>query len=231
VVSVGGGAVLGAAAGLWLLSLLGRPPGLVSGVTLAVAAVFVVAVGEAFWRAGPSGPLDRPPGLEPKGLPALPRPDRSSWEPHLTGPPIPAVPTLDPPAAAPPPVNPRVTAPALANPLVPGPGTTEPTVLDVAVPGGRWWELVGQAPAAQPPPAAPPLVPAPPLSSYDSPAQVVQCRRCGGFRVKATLAEDRFDLRCLHLHCGEQWSWRRGQPWPVTTMRPPRRPPPAQHQP
>jgi hypothetical protein len=114
---------------------------------------------------------------------------------------------------------PVIEAPAHA---APGVYTVEPTVVEVAIPGGRWWEQTatrspdsargsGPSRASAPPPS---------LSTYETPSQVVQCRSCGGFRLDVTLNRELFTFHCLR--CRDEWTWRDDQPWPTTTLRPPR---------
>jgi hypothetical protein len=109
--------------------------------------------------------------------------------------------------------------------------STVPPVLDAAIPGGRWWEeQTGTSGRGHGYPASQnrtnektstgmaPLG----LSSYESPVQIVQCPQCGGFQLEFALSNQTFTFRCLTSSCGKEWTWRAGEPWPITTLRPSR---------
>jgi len=69
---------------------------------------------------------------------------------------------------------------------------------------------------------APP--PAPDLASYVDSARIVQCPRCGEFRIDVTQAGSGYAFRCrVDDH---RWEWQAGTPWPETIQVSRRRPEP-----
>jgi hypothetical protein len=241
------GAVLGAGVGLCALRVLDLTPSVGTGVLLLfVVTATVVLGGRVLGRHR----ADRePPGRPPTATSTYPDyPDEPGGRPHTRYDPAHEPAPLDPaaeqsqperfgPAITPPPapdhgrprppepppeqpVSPRAT-PASAVPEQATNGAGAPVVVDVAVPGSPWWEQPSTRAAATPS-ATPAADPPPGLSSYHNPAQVVQCRSCGGFRLDMRLSREVFHFHCLR--CGDDWSWQDGQDWPATTLRPPRRP-------
>jgi hypothetical protein len=107
------------------------------------------------------------------------------------------------PAAAPAPVRPAAALPEQPQRVVLGTGH-----------GGQWWEQTG-APAARP--ATTRLAPqAPELTSYVESARVVQCPRCGAFRIDVTRSGAEFSFHCNQD--GHRWTWRRDTAWPLTVV-------------
>ncbi len=56
------------------------------------------------------------------------------------------------------------------------------------------------------------------LSTYAGPTHVVQCPRCGGFRLDVRQQEPGFAFTCRT--CGHPWQWSPGSAWPAGVVRP-----------
>ncbi len=91
----------------------------------------------------------------------------------------------------------------------------------VAAEGGQWWD---RQPVRHARPAAPAAgaTAAPELAGYVDSAQVVQCPRCGAFRIDVNQVAGVFAFRCrVDDH---RWDWRPGTGWPATVVLSRRRP-------
>ncbi|OLT18155.1 hypothetical protein BJF78_11905 [Pseudonocardia sp. CNS-139] len=114
--------------------------------------------------------------------------------------------------------NPRPAPPPPAEPPLPlpaGPETVQ-VVLPVERPRtGQWWNQDAPAPAANRAIAA--ARPAPrDLAELRDSARVVQCPRCGAFRVDVAHTGAGFAFRCrVDDHA---WTWRPGTAWPPTVV-------------
>lgn len=186
-------AILGTGAALTLLRLVGYP------LAPLVVAVLVVGV-----------PLVVAPGVR-----RLLHQNHAVWRP-AAGPPAPRVDRRPPQGDALSPPRPEPSNGAAPRPDLAG-DDAEPVPVAIAVPGGAWWQAAGDRRQAAPH-AAPPRRAAPSLSSYAPATRLVQCPGCGGFRVALELRPPRFHFGCLG--CGHRWTWRRGDPWPKTTLQP-----------
>jgi hypothetical protein len=117
----------------------------------------------------------------------------------------------------PPPEN----EPGDAAPLVPQRVDATPARLVLGTGGsaatGRWWD---QSPVrhARTPVSAPKSVrpAAPELAGYVASARVVQCPRCGAFRIDMHQSAGVFAFRCrVDDH---RWEWQPGASWPATVV-------------
>jgi hypothetical protein len=110
-------------------------------------------------------------------------------------------------------------------PAVGRPAETARVVLPVdpgGAAGGQWWGQASPQHQARPEPGAPP--PAPDLASYVDSARIVQCPRCGEFRIDVAQAGSGYAFRCrVDDH---RWEWQAGTPWPATIKVSRRRPDP-----
>jgi hypothetical protein len=97
-------------------------------------------------------------------------------------------------------------------------------VLDVNAPkqagpaGGQWWAKTA---STAPPQAGHNGTSAAPatvrdLAGYTESAQVVQCPRCGSFRVDVTAVSGGFAFRCRTDE--HAWQWQPGRSWPPTVV-------------
>jgi hypothetical protein len=107
-----------------------------------------------------------------------------------------------------------------ARPQVPPP-VDETPVLGT---GGQWWDRQPERRARPPAPAAGhvarPAVPE--LAGYLESAKVVQCPRCGAFRIDVEQVAGVFAFRCrVDDHT---WQWEPGAGWPATVVLSRRRP-------
>jgi hypothetical protein len=205
------GAVISAVVG-WLLLFQHRP--LLS--TLAVPAGAVVVGALVATLLVRTAPAVR--GPEPRHRPITDRPadDKpvDDWWTRQPSPPV--VPRR------PAPVRPPVEAPPDgATAVLPRPALPQPAQLVLPLDGGAgpWWgrDAADPAPASPAPPARPtPRA----LDEYRAAARVVQCPRCGAFRIDVTQAETRdgpaFVFRCRADE--HEWIWRPGTAWPVTVV-------------
>jgi|SRR5882757_6059921 len=92
-----------------------------------------------------------------------------------------------------------------------------------ATAGGWWTRPRGNA--GQPPRPEPIGSPSTPdLTRYLESSRIVQCPRCGDFRVDLLHTADGFAFRCTSDH---RWEWRPGALWPAT-IKVSRRPPTSQ---
>jgi hypothetical protein len=82
--------------------------------------------------------------------------------------------------------------------------------------GGQWWEKAGTPTAAAPAKATPGAPVAPELTSYVESARVVQCPRCGAFRIDVSRSAAGFAFHCTVD--GHRWTWRPGAAWPATVV-------------
>ncbi|KPM53416.1 hypothetical protein CcI49_30575 [Frankia sp. CcI49] len=114
------------------------------------------------------------------------------------------------------------------------PAQAQAVLLPVERPGtettrsGQWWTQTatppgGPASGAREPagnrttPGTEPVRPAPrEIAELREAARVVQCPRCGAFRVDARYAATGFAFRCRVD--GHSWSWQPGTAWPVTVV-------------
>ncbi|ONH31119.1 hypothetical protein [Pseudofrankia asymbiotica] len=93
-----------------------------------------------------------------------------------------------------------------------------------APPASQWWTRDAPAPAPAPPSASAPddrptepVRPAPrDLAALRDSARVVQCPRCGAFRIDVRHTDTGYALRCRVD--GHEWTWRPGAAWPVTVV-------------
>ncbi|WP_026239297.1 hypothetical protein [Parafrankia discariae] len=86
-----------------------------------------------------------------------------------------------------------------------------------APPAGQWWGRDAPPPAAAPTAAATPARPAPrDLGELRDSARVVQCPRCGAFRLDVRQTGAGYAFRCRVD--GHEWTWRPGTAWPVTVV-------------
>lgn len=86
-----------------------------------------------------------------------------------------------------------------------------------APPGGQWWNRDAPPPAAAPTAAAAPTRPAPrDLGELRDSARVVQCPRCGAFRLDVRQADAGYAFRCRVD--GHEWTWWPGTAWPVVVV-------------
>jgi hypothetical protein len=101
----------------------------------------------------------------------------------------------------------------------------EPTPVKIAipVPGGAWWRsasarartpALGTAAPAQ----APPVTASPDLTENVLATHVVQCPRCGDFRVDVHQQASGFAFTCKR--CDNHWRWEPGSAWPAAVVRP-----------
>jgi hypothetical protein len=81
--------------------------------------------------------------------------------------------------------------------------------------GGQWWEKTG-TPTGAAPAAAPAAPVAPELTSYVESARVVQCPRCGAFRIDVSRDRAGFAFHCTVD--GHRWTWRPDTAWPATVV-------------
>jgi hypothetical protein len=101
----------------------------------------------------------------------------------------------------------------------------EPTPVSVAVPvpGGAWWRSASarartSAPGAAAPEQVPPVTPLADVSDEAGATQLVQCPRCGDFRVDVRQQAPGFAFTCKR--CDHHWRWEPGSAWPTTVVRP-----------
>ena len=110
-------------------------------------------------------------------------------------------------ASAEPPVPQRVDATPAS--LVLGPGGSAAT--------GQWWDQSPVRHARTPVPVTKSGQPAAPeLAGYVASARVVQCPRCGAFRIDVHQSAGVFAFRCrVDDH---RWEWQPGASWPATVV-------------
>lgn len=111
------------------------------------------------------------------------------------------------------PARQRAPEPAPARP-----DATARVVLDTgpAAAGGGWWTQTG-APPRPPGEANPAAAPrGGDLSGYVESARVVQCPRCGSFRIDVTGLTGGYSFRCRDDD--HAWRWRPGTQWPATVV-------------
>ncbi|ABW16037.1 hypothetical protein Franean1_6703 [Parafrankia sp. EAN1pec] len=85
-----------------------------------------------------------------------------------------------------------------------------------APPAGQWWTR-DAPPAAAPAAATVPARPAPrDLGELRDSARVVQCPRCGAFRLDVQQTGAGYAFRCRVD--GHEWAWRPGTAWPVAVV-------------
>lgn len=118
----------------------------------------------------------------------------------------------------PPPPGSHPTGPLADNPVA----ETVRLVVPIESTGTTWWDQgspggrTGPAPRATPPRTARELV------AYREAGRVVQCPRCGAFRVDVAEHRAGYAFRCrVDDH---EWQWRPGAPWPETVVAAHRRP-------
>jgi hypothetical protein len=99
--------------------------------------------------------------------------------------------------------------------------STPPTSVALRVSGSSWWESTAGSKGTSDP-AAPgeagsseAIVD---LSTYAGSTRVVQCPRCGGFRLDVRQQEPGFAFTCRT--CGHPWQWSPGSAWPAGVVRP-----------
>ena len=122
-------------------------------------------------------------------------------------------------------------APSTAAPAAPVPRDTRPrsdpgpAPVSAAIPvrGGAWWRPATAGARTRHPQAAapaqdPPVTSLADLPDYSSTTRVVQCPRCGDFRVDVGQREPGFAFTCKR--CGHHWRWEPGSAWPTTVVRP-----------
>lgn len=86
-----------------------------------------------------------------------------------------------------------------------------------APPAGQWWGRDAPPPAAAPTATTTPARPAPrDLGELRDSARVVQCPRCGAFRLDVRHAGAGYAFRCRVD--GHEWTWQPGTAWPVTVI-------------
>ncbi|WP_322750201.1 MULTISPECIES: hypothetical protein [unclassified Frankia] len=84
-----------------------------------------------------------------------------------------------------------------------------------APPAGQWWNR--DAPPAAAPAATAPARPAPrDLGELRDSARVVQCPRCGAFRLDVRHAGAGYAFHCRVD--GHEWTWQPGAAWPVVVV-------------
>ncbi|HEV7452140.1 MAG TPA: hypothetical protein VGO16_12280 [Pseudonocardiaceae bacterium] len=166
------------------------------------------------------GGTSGPPGGGEHWAPVSPQPQ---WAP--VSPPPQWAPVSPPPS----PVSPVSPHPPRAgdgwSPALGGPVDAAHVVLPVdpgGASGGQWWGQSSPQHQARPEPGPPP--PAPDLASYVDSARIVQCPRCGEFRIDVAQAGSGYAFRCrVDDH---RWEWQAGTPWPTTIKVSQRRPDP-----
>lgn len=224
------GAAAGAAAGVVLLWSRSTAASLAS---LAAVGVLAIAVGTTVVLLMVHGQSEPEPAPGPEQRPPDRRTPSPPWSPEdgdglyhaVRRPSSPlSPPSLEErPASAPPALSPRVPPPArhVVYPVGRSTGGAAPSS-----PGAGWWEgRSGHAPAASAGKRALPATQTrtpPDLGSYLDNAQVVQCPRCGAFRVRVDpAADDTYRFECTS--CGERWTWRTGETWIGIDVTPRRR--------
>jgi hypothetical protein len=81
---------------------------------------------------------------------------------------------------------------------------------------GQWWDRGAPAPAAGTR-AITPIRPAPrDLAELREAARVVQCPRCGAFRIDVRHTDTGYAFRCRVD--GHGWTWQLGTAWPATVV-------------
>ena len=106
-------------------------------------------------------------------------------------------------------------APARAAAALPAPIEQPQRVVLGTGRGGQWWEKTG-APAGRPAAATNTVANAPELTSYVESARVVQCPRCGAFRIDVSRSGAEFSFHCNQD--GHRWTWRPDTAWPLTVV-------------
>ncbi len=85
-----------------------------------------------------------------------------------------------------------------------------------APPAGQWWDRGAPAPAADTH-AITPARPVPrDLAALRDAARVVQCPRCGAFRIDVRHTSAGYAFRCRVD--GHEWTWQPGTAWPATVV-------------
>jgi hypothetical protein len=131
--------------------------------------------------------------------PPAKRPTVGEWWPEQETAPLPAGPDRrpEPPAVEPAGENPQLVLP-----------------VDGAAPSGRWWEQGTPAMGTRTDASARPSPRD--LAELRDSARVVQCPRCGAFRIDVTHVGTGYAFRCrVDDH---EWTWRPGTAWPVTVV-------------
>ncbi|MEX5710365.1 hypothetical protein AB1484_19155 [Parafrankia sp. FMc6] len=116
--------------------------------------------------------------------------------------------------------------PQTAPPQTGQPETTQPETAQLVLPvgepaggapsAGQWWNRDAPPPAA-PTTATAPTRPAPrDLGELRDSARVVQCPRCGAFRLDVRHAGAGYAFRC-HAD-GHEWTWLPGTTWPAVVV-------------
>ncbi|MDT3446177.1 hypothetical protein [Pseudofrankia sp. BMG5.37] len=81
---------------------------------------------------------------------------------------------------------------------------------------GQWWNRASPAPAEDARPTES-VRPAPrDLAALRDSARVVQCPRCGAFRIDVRHLDTGYAFRCRVD--GHEWTWRPGTAWPLTVV-------------
>ena len=203
-----------AVAALAVLSHIHRAQ-LVAGFVVAVVVVSVLAVAtllpELAGEAGPGQPARPQPGSQqpaPGFSWANMRPNEGSGGRTMPSVPAPAAPAV--PAAR--------WDPAQRS----GPEPT-PASVAVPVPGGAWWRSASArartpAPGTAAPEQVPPAALLADVSDSAGVTHVVQCPRCGDFRVDVHQQAPGFAFTCKR--CDHRWRWQPGSTWPTTVVRP-----------